>query len=247
MRVYGLIGYPLHHSFSKTYFAAKFEREGIKDAVYRNFEIEDIRDFTSLLESNRALCGLNVTIPYKRAVIPFLDGLDPHAETIGAVNTIHFSDGRKTGYNTDWIGFRQSLEPYLKPYHDKALILGSGGASLAVQYALKQMRIDFLVVSRSLGTHHLSYSDLSKDLLKDHRLILNTTPLGTTPNVESMPPITLEGIGSKHLVFDLIYNPPQTRFMIESEKLGAQTLNGYQMLVAQAEAAWDIWLHGYQP
>lgn len=247
MRIFGLIGYPLSHSFSQAYFTEKFQREDIENAKYCNFEIGDIRDFPSLLESNRGLCGLNVTIPYKRAVIPFLDALDHPAKAIGAVNTIHFADGKKTGYNTDWIGFQQSLKQHLKPHHKRALILGSGGASLAVQYALKQMNIAFQVVSRTTNSENFCYKDLNDEIIGSHALIVNTTPLGMEPRTDEMPSVPLNAIGSEHLVFDLVYNPPQTRFMVEVSRRGAATLNGYEMLVAQAEEAWKIWRSSVNP
>lgn len=241
MRQFGLIGYPLGHSFSKGYFAEKFAREGIEDARYDNFELNDIAQFPSLVQSLPNLVGLNVTIPYKQAVIPYLDELDAAAQHIGAVNTIKFANGKLQGYNTDYIGFRDSLKPLLKPYHTKALILGTGGSSKAVEYALGLLGIQHRYVSREPKDGQLSYGQLTKALMQEYTLIINTTPLGMHPNVDACPDIPYQYITTKHLLYDLVYNPAETQFLAKGRAAGAVAKNGLQMLVLQAEAAWGIW------
>jgi shikimate dehydrogenase len=241
---YGLIGYPLGHSFSVSYFTRKFREEGL-DAMYRNFPLETIGGFRDLLEREPGLAGLNVTVPYKQAVIPFLDELDDTAGAIGAVNTIVFGqrEGRRwlSGYNTDVTGFRRSLEEHLDRSHSRALVLGTGGASKAVSYVLGAMGIAFRMVSRRRGEGILSYKELDPAMVALHTLVINTTPLGMHPEVDSCPPIPYEALGPGHLLFDLVYNPARTLFLQKGEQHGASVVNGYDMLVYQAEASWAIW------
>lgn len=242
MRNFGLIGYPLSHSFSKRYFGEKFKREGIGDCIYENYPLADIADFRELVRALPALEGLNVTIPYKQAVIPLIDGLDPAASEIGAVNTIRFHAGKATGYNTDVIGFERSLTPLLSGQHRAALVLGTGGASRAVTYALRHLGIAYRLVSRkTAGPEILDYGSLDRDILATHTLIINTTPVGTSPDVDHAPAIPYGFLGSGHLLYDLVYNPSETLFLRRGKERGALTKNGYQMLELQAEASWDIW------
>ncbi len=238
---YGLIGYPLQHSFSPAYFKTKFAAQHI-DAVYGLFPLETISEFTGLLASHPELEGLNVTTPYKEAVIPYLDQLDEVAREIGAVNCIAIKHGKTTGYNTDAMGFEKSLNPLLKPQHTQALILGTGGSSKAVAYALTQLGIPFQKVSRMKTEGALSYDDLNVDIISRHKLIINTTPVGMYPNIDAMPPFPFACVSSHHLLFDLIYNPVETKFLAKGREQGAVTKNGFEMLQLQAEASWGIWM-----
>lgn len=242
MRQFGLIGYPLTHSFSKKYFTEKFQREGISNARYDTFPLVSIEQFPGLVEQLRNLNGLNVTIPYKKAVIPYLDALDPAAEAIGAVNCIRRSKGQLFGFNTDAIGFEQSLLPLLQPQHNKALILGTGGASFAVRYVLEKLGIECTFVSRSADREGvLRYSDLGEQEMRDHTLIINATPVGMSPHEHEAPEIPYEHLGSGHLLYDLIYNPERTLFLARGEQQGARIKNGMEMLYLQAEGSWNIW------
>lgn len=241
MRAFGLIGYPLGHSFSKKYFSDKFEREGIAGSVYELYPIERIGQLEDLLLSNPDLAGLNVTIPYKEQVIAYLDSMSPVVEEIGACNCIHIQDGRLMGHNTDVIGFSQSLLPKLKPHHNKALLLGTGGSSKAVAYALKELGIPFLQVSRTPIDRMIGYEEIDQSMLESHTLLINTTPVGMYPDIEKAPPIPYQFIGPNHYLFDLVYNPERTRFLQEGSLRGATVENGSDMLVIQAEASWDIW------
>jgi shikimate dehydrogenase len=241
MARYGLIGKTLQHSFSKEYFTKVFEKNHLPD-YYDNIEIEDSDQlaymFPKLIEK---YSGLNVTIPYKKEVMSLLDSLDPHAEAIGAVNCIQISNNRSKGYNTDYIGFVRSIKPILDPdIQYQALVLGSGGASLAVQYGLKMLDIPFTVVSSSDHSYTL-YDELTLDTIKGSRLIVNTTPLGMYPNTEDAPSIPFEAISSHHIAMDLIYNPLETLFLANAKARGAKTLNGYDMLRIQADESWIIW------
>lgn len=245
MTHYGLLGYPLTHSFSKKYFSKKFEREGI-DAQYENFEIDTIDKLKNILRNTPNLKGLNVTIPYKEQVIPFLDELNEEARAIGAVNTIKIHKTEEgfflKGYNSDTYGFRSSLMPVLKPYHQKALILGTGGASKAIRYVLNELGIETLLVSRRKGNDNcVTYSDLTENLLQEYLLIVNTTPLGTFPNVDTAPDIPYEYLSPRHLLYDLVYNPEITRFLEKGKARGASIKNGYDMLIGQAERSFEIW------
>lgn len=241
MKVYGLIGYPLSHSFSKGFFAEKFAREGIRDCMYESFPIPEIGELPALIAQYPDLQGLNVTIPYKQVVMPYLDEMSPAAAQIGAVNCIRFKDGRKTGYNTDAIGFRRSLEPLLKSYHNKALVLGTGGAAKAVQYVLENLNIPYKLVSRQASADSVSYEQLDASIMASHTLIVNTTPLGMYPNVDAAPALPYEQLTDKHLLYDLIYNPAVTAFLRQGADRGATIKNGHEMLILQAEASWEIW------
>ena len=245
MRKFGLIGMPLKHSFSKKYFTEKFQQLGLDDCQYDLYEIDHIAQLKQVLHKNPELVGLNVTIPYKEQVLPFLDELEPGCEDIGAVNTIKVTNGKLKGYNTDYIGFRQSLSAWLGQEKTKALVLGTGGASRAVKQALRDLSIPFYVVSRTKNRQQniLDYRDLSRDksILEEFPLIINTTPMGTFPDTEEIPSIPLEQINSKHKVYDLVYNPAMTLLMKSIAEKGGATKNGLEMLHLQAEAAWDIW------
>ncbi|MEZ4809150.1 MAG: shikimate dehydrogenase [Allomuricauda sp.] len=237
---YGLLGRNISYSFSQGYFAQKFKDLGLTDHSYENFDIQDISEFGTVL-ANNPLKGLNVTIPYKEQIIPYLDALDPTAEKIGAVNTIKFTKNGLIGFNTDAHGFQKSLEPFLSPHHTKALILGTGGASKAVRFVLETMGLSSHYVSRTKKIGQYAYEDLDRGIMTAHTVIVNCTPLGTHPNVKDKPPIPYRFIGEKHVFFDLIYNPEKTAFLIEGEKKGATICNGLKMLQLQAEKAWEIW------
>ena len=239
--LYGLIGNPLTHSFSQQYFMKKFKKEKLKDHHYELFPLDDIDDIRLLLEVHKNLCGLNVTIPYKESIIEYLDDMDPVAAEIGAVNCILIDEFEKIGYNTDWLGFRDALKPHLKAHHTHALVLGTGGSSKAVQYALKELEIQVQLVSRNAGDHCISYSDLTKAILEQHTVIINTTPLGMHPDTATAPDLDYSAIGKNHLCFDLIYNPAVTQFLQRAKNQGATVVNGERMLELQAEYAWSIW------
>ncbi len=243
--IYGLLGYPLGHSFSKNYFNNKFEAENI-NAEYLNFEIPDINMLMEVISEYYNLNGLNVTIPYKEQVIPFLDELDEDAANIGAVNVIKIirdKDENITlkGYNSDVIGFCDSIAPLLKPHMKKALILGTGGAAKAVCYGLKKLGIETQYVSRRKSETAISYADLNQDVLDEYHIIVNTTPLGMYPNIDECPDIPYECLSSKHLCYDLLYNPDETLFMKNAKAFGAETKNGLEMLILQAFAGYEIW------
>ena len=244
MRLYGLIGKPLGHSFSVPYFTEKFGREVI-EAEYRNFPLVDISEFESLVSKEGQLAGLNVTVPYKQQVIPYLDSLSETAKHIGAVNTISFlrnEGGMKLkGDNTDVAGFRRSLEENVQKQHGSALVLGTGGSSKAVCYVLEQMGIEYSLVSRSAGDARISYEEVDELRVAENLLIINTTPLGMHPRIDSFPTIPYEALTPQHLLFDLVYNPALTRFLALGKEQGATIINGYDMLVYQAEASWKIW------
>jgi shikimate dehydrogenase len=241
MRRFGLIGKSLKHSFSKTYFSKKFSDEGIKDCSYENFELPSIQHLKNIITGPESLNGFNITIPYKEEVLDFLDERNKIVETIGACNCVRIRDGQLTGFNTDAPAFKASLQSRLQPYHQCALVLGSGGASKAVQYALNELGMEFLVVSRKKKEGVLGYEDVGPKVIKEHQVIINTTPLGMYPNINDDPPIPYEAIGEQHLLFDLTYNPPKTKFLQQGERNGAVIINGYDMLVAQAEESWRIW------
>lgn len=245
MRKFGLIGYPLSHSFSKKYFTNKFEKEGITDAEYELFPIETIEDLPKLIADNPELVGLNVTIPYKELILPFLDSLDPKAEAIGAVNTIKIENGRLIGYNTDYHGFKDSLVKFIgsKKLPSKALMLGTGGASKAVHMALEDLGVTCQFVSRKPNKEHLSYEDLSSfpDHFNTSLLIINTTPLGTSPNEDALPDLPYDQLSQNHFLYDLVYNPMKTAFMQKGIDAKCWVKNGLEMLHGQAEAAWEIW------
>lgn len=242
MPKFGLLGRQISYSFSKAHFTKKFENEGLP-YTYENFDIDTISEFPLVLKNNPGLVGLNVTIPYKEQIIPFLNNLDLKAKEIGAVNTITISkSGKLTGYNSDYYGFKKSIEPYLKPHHKNALILGTGGASKAVAYTLKELNINHEYVSRTSNRlAKFTYSDLTESIINSHTIIINCTPVGTHPNINNYPNIPFNGISKDHLLYDLIYNPLQTKFLALGESKGAFTCNGLKMLELQAEKAWEIW------
>ncbi len=245
MRTFGLIGYPLSHSFSKKFFSDKFEKENIDGCSYELFPIENAGLIISLINENPSLCGLNVTIPHKLAVMPFIDELDDAAVDIGAVNCIairreHDSVVLK-GYNTDAYGFAESLKPLLEKHHQKALIFGDGGAAKAVKYVLKQLEIPYQVVARKHTPNTIHYDEVTAPILEEYKLLINTTPLGMLPDLGSSPPIPYQHLTSAHLAYDLVYNPEETLFLRESKKQGAKIKNGLEMLYLQAERSWYIW------
>lgn len=242
--LYGLLGYPLGHSFSRNYFNNKFEAEDI-DAEYINFEIPDINMLMEVISEYYNLNGLNVTIPYKEQVIPFLDELDEDAANIGAVNVIKIihknNDLILKGYNSDVVGFCDSISPLIKPHMKKALILGTGGAAKAVCYGLKKLGIESQFVSRKKTENTITYPEINKDIIDEHHIIVNTTPLGMYPNVDDCPDIPYELLTEKHLCYDLLYNPDETLFMKNSKGYGATVKNGLEMLLLQAFVSYEIW------
>ena len=239
----GLIGYPLTHSFSQKYFTEKFRREHIKDWQYHNFELSKITDFPELLRNEPNLVGLNVTIPYKEQVLPYVDILSDTVQEIGAANTLVITKEKKIkAYNTDVYGFEYSLRPLLKPQHKKALILGTGGASKAIAYTLEKLNISYLMVSRNpKNTSQISYNQIDEILLNNYLVVINTTPVGTFPHIDEAPQIPYEFVTKKHLFYDLTYNPAQTLFLKQAADKDAVVSNGLKMLYLQAEKAWYIW------
>ena len=244
MDKYGLIGYPLVHSFSRGFFNEKFLAEEI-NAEYVNFEIPTIEEFRSVVKNNPELKGLNVTIPYKEQITPYLDGLSGNAKLIGAINVIRFdrSKGKLKliGHNSDIIGFKQSIEPLLQPYHKKALILGTGGSAKAVFYGLTQLGLPAVYVSREPIKEALTYQSLNETILKEYNVIINCTPVGMFPNINSYPDIPYQYLTGEHLLYDLLYNPNETLFMKKGKEQGATVKNGLEMLLLQAFVSWDIW------
>jgi shikimate dehydrogenase len=241
MRKFGLIGYPLSHSFSQQYFTDKFRLEGIKDCQYENFSIPSIDDFKRIITQNPDLEGLNVTIPYKQLIIPLLDHYR-HTLALPACNCIKVRQGQTTGYNTDVTGFEKSLSSHIQPRHQTALILGNGGSAQAVQYVLRKLGIYFKIVSRKRAQGaELIYEDLGEQIINEYLLIINTTPIGMYPNTTACPPIPYQYLSSSHLLFDLIYNPRKSLFLQRGEDRGAQIVNGWDMLHFQAEESWRIW------
>lgn len=242
MRLFGLIGYPLSHSFSKKYFTEKFEREGMKDCRYELFSIPDVSNLQDILTSNPDLAGLNVTIPYKKSVISFLDDLTHLPEGLNACNCIKISEGKLSGFNTDITGFKTSFQKSLLPHHTKALILGKGGAAEAVAYALRSLNISFLFVTRqAAGEDSIRYDRIDKQLLNDYSIVINTTPVGTFPAIDICPEIPYKHLTRHHYLFDLVYNPEKSMFLSKGESHGAAIRNGYEMLEIQAEESWKIW------
>jgi len=241
MRLFGLIGNPLTHSFSKKYFTAKFEREGLTDCRYDLFPISSIEELPKLLQENPDLCGLNVTIPYKEQVLSYLKEENELVQAIRACNCIDLQHGRLKGYNTDVLGFEQSLAQLWQPHHKKALILGTGGVSKAVRYILQKLGLSYRYVSRKPGVHSFSYEQLTPQVMEEYTLIVNTTPLGTYPNVTEAPQIPYEALTSSHYLFDMVYNPEKTLFLRKGEERGAVIKNGYDMLEIQADESWKIW------
>jgi len=245
MKRYGLLGYPLTHSFSKRYFTEKFEKENI-NSTYQNFEIDTIKKFPEVLKANPQVVGFNVTIPYKEQIIPYLNDLNDSAREIKAVNTIKVSKKKDgiylKGFNTDTYGFEKSLKPLLKKHHKKALILGTGGASKALKYVLSKLGIEFISASiEELKENEIRYENIDEQIMADHLLIINATPLGTYPKVDSFPNIPYELITENHLLFDLVYNPEISRFLEKGKNQGATIKNGYGMLLLQAKRSYEIW------
>lgn len=236
MRTFGLIGRSLLHSFSAKYFRKKFVQEGITDAQYINLELKDISEFKQLITTNR-FSGLNVTIPYKEAIIPFLDELSNESKMIGAVNTIRFHNGKLIGHNTDYIGFKKSIQPLLKGRR-RAIILGNGGAAKAIKYALMRLGVKYITANRNTS---FDYLDITKKITDDHDIIINTTPEGSHPKISKFPKIPYEKLNESYLLFDLIYNPQETRFIAYGKANNTQTKNGLEMLQIQAEESWKIW------
>ncbi len=245
MRRFGLIGFPLSHSFSKKFFTQKFAAENISGCAYELFPIEKVELLPDLITQDQELEGVNVTIPYKLAVIPFLDEIDEAAAQIGAVNCIAVKrrNGKLflKGYNTDAYGFEESLVPMLEPHHAKALVLGDGGAAKAVKYVLDKLGIPFLVVTRKPGSGTILYDRITGEVLKEHTILINTTPLGMSPDYDTCPQIPYESLSDRHLAYDLVYNPEETVFLRKSKEKGARVKNGMEMLYLQAERSWYIW------
>jgi len=250
MKLYGLIGFPLSHSFSKKYFTAKFEKENITDCKFELFEIPKAEQLVDLVKQNPDVKGVTVTIPHKKAVIPLLDSLDESARKVGAVNVIKvMNNGKLRGYNSDYYGFKTSLQKFIDKTVNQALILGTGGASLAVKAALDDMQIDTVFVSRqpdkiedpSIAENCISYDDLTNEIIEAYSLIINCTPKGTYPNLNECPEIPYHYLTNKHFLYDLVYNPENTLFMQKGAAKGAKVMNGLEMLYGQAEKAWEIW------
>ena len=243
MKIYGLIGNPLSHSFSQKYFTEKFREENITGYSYLNFEIKDLTKEIYDLKNNPLISGLNVTIPFKTEIIPFLDNVSEECKEINACNCIKITDGKWTGFNTDISGFEKSFVPHLLSHHTKALVLGTGGSSKAVTYVLKKLKIDFLLVSRKkeLSKRVINYDAVTPLLMQEFAIVINTTPVGMFPHVEEYPQLPYEYVSEKHYFFDLIYNPSKTLFLSKAEAMGAVIENGEQMLSIQAEESWKIW------
>jgi shikimate dehydrogenase len=241
MRQFGLIGYPLSHSFSKTYFTEKFEKEKLIDCQYESYPISSIDALPVLINSNPFLKGLNITIPYKEQVLPYLFQQSEVVRKIKACNCIKIENGNLIGYNTDVTGFEVSLKKQLSSKHKEALILGTGGAAKAVEYVLSKLGIKFKHVSRSASAQNFSYAQLTPLVLEEHTLIINTTPLGMYPNADECPPIPYQWLSEKHYLFDVIYNPAKTLFLKKAEEYGASVQNGLDMLIIQADESWKIW------
>jgi shikimate dehydrogenase len=242
-KVFGLLGKNISYSFSRGYFAEKFELLGLNKHEYKNFDIQDIAGFSSIIKDETCLKGINVTIPYKEEVMQYLDIIDDTAKAIGAVNTIKFTKrGNLKGYNTDVVGFENSISPYFKSHHKFALILGTGGASKAIAYALKKNKIQYKFVSRKpSGKEEISYNDVTNEVLNKYHIIVNCTPIGTSPDIHVSPNIPYQFLSEKHLLFDLIYNPEISTFLAKGKQQGASIKNGFEMLEMQAEESWRIW------
>ena len=239
---FGLIGKNIEYSFSKTYFAEKFQNLELEGYSYENFDINDINEFPDIIKKNPHLKGLNITIPYKESVIPFLDKLSKKAAAIGAVNTIKFTkDGKLKGCNTDYYGFKKSLKHLLQPHHTNALILGTGGAAKAVAFALEELNIHYTFVSREAAGNTIDYNRINATSFDNFQIIINCTPLGTHPNIKNSPDIPYQYFTPKHIAYDLIYNPEMTVFLKKAQSRGAVVKNGLEMLMLQADKAWKIW------
>lgn len=241
-KIFGLIGKNIEYSFSKKYFTERFQKDNLVDYYYQNFDIEDITDFPAVIKNNPDLAGLNVTIPYKESVIPYLDKVSKKATQIGAVNVIRITkNGKLKGYNSDYYGFKKAIEPLLLPHHKKALILGTGGAAKAIAFALEELDIHSAFVSREATENAIDYDRINATTFDNFQIIINCTPIGTSPNNKEFPPIPYQFFTENHLAFDLIYNPAETQFLKKAKKKGAVIKNGLEMLVLQAEKSWKIW------
>ena len=240
-KTYGLVGKSISYSFSEKYFTEKFKKDKIQNCTYKNFDLNNIKDLVSILKEND-LKGLNITIPYKEQVLSYLDEIEDNAKLIGAINTIKINkDKTLTGYNTDFIGFINTLRPHINSNCKKALILGTGGASKAIEYGLKKLNIESKKISRNKKKGDLTYPEIDSDIIKEYQIIINTTPIGTYPDIENCPDIPYKYLTKKHICYDLIYNPDETTFLRKSKKKGAITINGLRMLEIQAEESWKIW------
>lgn len=242
MKTYGLIGFPLTHSFSQKYFTEKFLREGITDCNYEVYPIQSVHELNDLIKNNPNLLGLNVTIPYKQLILHHLNSVKEIPFGLKACNCIKIKEGKTYGYNTDITGFEKSLLPYLKPYYNSALILGNGGAAEAVKFVFDKLNIRYKIVSRKIHDgSELTYRDLNKAIIEESKLIVNTTPLGTFPNIDDCPEIPYQFLTPEHFLYDLVYNPEKALFLQKGEACGASIKNGYEMLILQAEESWRIW------
>ncbi len=241
MRQFGLIGYPLSHSFSKKYFSDKFAKDDLQHCSYENYPIPSITELPALIANHSSLEGLNITIPYKEQVIPYLSQQSTVVQEIGACNCIKIQNGRLMGYNTDVIGFERSMTSRLAPHHKNALILGTGGAAKAVEYVLRKLSLQYRYVSRTPSPAALAYEAITPAVLADYTLIINTTPLGMFPNIQQMPPLPYYALGAGHYLYDLVYNPEKTLFLQMGEQQGAVIKNGQDMLLIQADESWKIW------
>ncbi len=242
MRRFGLLGYPLTHSFSQKYFTEKFAELGLTDCVYENFSLASIDELEDVLKEHKNdLRGFNITIPYKKQALSFLHESTDTVKAIGACNCVDIRDGILTGYNTDVIGFAQSISPFLKPHHTKALVFGTGGASAAVVFVLKKLGIEVQYVSRTASENAIDYEGVDEAMLSTHHLLVNTTPVGMYPNVDTYPAIPYQYLTPQHHLYDLVYNPAETKFLEKGKLQGATTQNGYEMLILQAEESWRIW------
>ena len=244
MRRFGLIGYPLSHSFSQQFFTEKFLQLHITDCIYENFPLKKIDELLPVLKQHPDLAGLNVTIPYKEQVIPFLSQQSDVVSKTGACNCIRIENGKLSGHNTDVIGFENSLLEKLRSYHRKALVLGTGGAAKAVHFVLDKLGIEYKDVSRTASGSVITYQQINMSIIKEHLLIINTSPVGMYPNTEEYPLLPYSALTSQHYLFDLIYNPAKTQFLQKGEERGAAIKNGLDMLVIQAEESWRIWNKG---
>ncbi len=241
MKLYGLIGFPLTHSFSKKYFDNKFEKEQITNCSFNNFEIAEIESLTNLIQQNPALQGFAITIPYKQKILPYLDSMTDDVGRMLACNCVKIIDGKLYGYNTDVIGFEKSFSELLKPHHKKALVLGTGGAAQAVIFTLNKLGIEYLSVSRREQKNAITYAAITEELMNEYTAIINSTPLGTFPKVHDCPAIAYEYLTPEHYLFDLVYNPSETKFLSKGKAMGCTIKNGYDMLTIQAEENWKIW------
>jgi shikimate dehydrogenase len=247
MKTYGLIGYKLGHSFSRNFFTEKFKTEGLEDYEYVNFELDSIEEFPAIFDQGKAICGLNCTIPYKQQIMQYMNEIDEEAAEIGAVNTVKVihQNGKRIlkGFNTDLYGFENSLRPMLEDKHQKALILGTGGASKAIKYLFDKTEIAYLsaTTKEELGEKEIGYNQLTEELMNEYLIIINATPLGTFPKVDTCPNIPYQFVGPDHVLYDLVYNPAETLFLKKGNEQGAKTKNGLEMLHLQALKSWEIW------